>query len=105
MNTPRLHADLIKAWADGAQIQMFYHNKWNDVPNPIWDDKFPLRVKPLPVSSMAGDEAYGIYYKTVTGHEPPTYSTTIEVAKGMKAIADAAVARYVQEAASVVQPS
>lgn len=44
------HADLIKAWADGAQIQRFsmIYAKWQDAPDPNWDLDFQYRIKPQP---------------------------------------------------------
>jgi len=44
------HADLIHAWADGAQIQCKSHenDKWEDVRNPAWGECFLYRVKPEP---------------------------------------------------------
>jgi hypothetical protein len=41
------HAELIKAWADGAQIQhRWLHKEWEDVINPRWDRDFEYRIKP-----------------------------------------------------------
>lgn len=58
---PRMHADLIKAWADGAEIQIQVRTdddmgrEWIDVTGtPVWDNSFPLRIKPreFPKSSL-----------------------------------------------------
>lgn len=49
MRTPHKHADVIKAWADGAQIQFRseYSNGWEDcIHDPIWYDDTKYRVKP-----------------------------------------------------------
>ena len=45
---PHKHADLIHAWADGAQIQWKSHyGKWFDEANPHWGDKHTeYRIKP-----------------------------------------------------------
>ena len=41
------HAELIKAWADGAVIQQrWLHEEWKDVINPRWDRDFEYRIKP-----------------------------------------------------------
>lgn len=42
------HADLIKQWADGAQIQARFPNgEWQDFCYPIWDGKdIEYRIKP-----------------------------------------------------------
>lgn len=40
------HADLIKQWADGEQIQYFCNFKWQDIENPSWHSTTQYRVKP-----------------------------------------------------------
>ena len=42
------HAELIKAWADGAQIQVFYNDimTWGGVDNPDWHESLSYRIKP-----------------------------------------------------------
>jgi hypothetical protein len=45
------HADLIHAWADGAQIQYFYHGEWVDwesYTSPSWGKTIEYRIKPDP---------------------------------------------------------
>jgi len=51
MKTPHKHAELIKAWADGAQIQ--YKSQvgnfgWKDDPFPMFDINYEWRIKPEP---------------------------------------------------------
>ena len=42
---PHKHAELIKAWADGAEIQWNCQGTWcNDA--PIWDEDMEYRIKP-----------------------------------------------------------
>ena len=43
------HADLICAWANGAEIQLYHTDteKWVDAPTPLWFD-CEYRVKPEP---------------------------------------------------------
>lgn len=52
MKTPRKHAELIKAWADGAEIQVYdnHHEVWRNSPTPIWDSglKYRVFVEPKP---------------------------------------------------------
>lgn len=47
--TPHKHAEVIKAWADGATIQVFssdiLDNEWIDCPNPGWSFSCFYRVK------------------------------------------------------------
>jgi hypothetical protein len=47
MSTPHKHAELIKAWADGAEIQYKnYSDAWEDTPNPSWMVDVEYRIKP-----------------------------------------------------------
>ena len=45
------HAELIKAWADGAVIQQYkpHLDEWHDTsPYPVWDSRVVYRIKPEP---------------------------------------------------------
>jgi len=44
------HCELIHEWANGAQIQcrLSEKDKWEDVANPAWHERFLYRVKPDP---------------------------------------------------------
>ena len=48
MKTPHKHADVIKAWADGAEIQAKSDNVWLDCRNPEWWPNAEYRIKPEP---------------------------------------------------------
>lgn len=45
---PHKHAEIIKAWADGHEIQVKceFSNAWLDVPDPLWNDFREYRIKP-----------------------------------------------------------
>ena len=44
-----IHADLIHAWADGAQIEWKNRNgQWHDMGEPLWSEKHEYRIKPEP---------------------------------------------------------
>ena len=43
------HASLIKAWADGSQIQVKGCDGWEDTINPQWLPNHEYRVKPTAV--------------------------------------------------------
>ena len=49
MNKPHKHAELIKAWADGAEIEFFENvcHAWLDCTKnkPTWDDSTSYRIK------------------------------------------------------------
>ena len=43
------HADLIHAWADGAQIQYYGGTgNWENVDPPLWNGSGEYRIKPMP---------------------------------------------------------
>lgn len=48
MGTKHIHADVIKAWADGAEIEMFIASiqQWCQATTPMWDTTTRYRVKP-----------------------------------------------------------
>ncbi len=48
MKQPHKHAELIKAWADGAEIEMFDGASWLRRENPMWSEAIVYRIKPEP---------------------------------------------------------
>lgn len=40
------HAELIKAWADGADIEVRYTSGWEDANPPLWCNQYQYRIKP-----------------------------------------------------------
>lgn len=57
---PHVHAELIKAWADGAVIQFFcgVKKEWVDIiyPAPVWNTSSLYRIKP----EQTDLEKYGV---------------------------------------------
>ena len=59
------HSDVIKAWADGAQVEYLYTDtmKWHTTPNPQFSINVQYRVKPEPkpdvVRYVETDKYYG----------------------------------------------
>lgn len=45
MKTPHKHVELIKAWADGTEIETLDCGKWLSVPNPNWYADQEYRIK------------------------------------------------------------
>jgi hypothetical protein len=43
---PHKHAELIKAWADGAEIEIWSCNGWWLETEPTWNPKDKYRIKP-----------------------------------------------------------
>lgn len=48
MKKPHKHAEVIKAWADGAEIQMKDKEEWIDIQPFSWHPENQYRVKPEP---------------------------------------------------------
>ena len=51
---PHRHAELIKAWADGAQIEYLCGGQWYEVFTPSWEyDGYRVKPKPDEVRYMS----------------------------------------------------
>lgn len=50
MKTPHIHAEFIKAWADGAEIEVWHGvcKVWHLATNPSWSMYLTYRIKPEP---------------------------------------------------------
>ena len=65
MNKPHKHAELIKAWADGAEIEYLIRNtEWRTTTQPAWDQCTEYRIKKHTVKTV-GYRMY--YYKNPSG--------------------------------------
>ena len=64
MKTPHKHAELIKAWADGAEIEYLHSAKieWIATPAPEWLVNATYRIKPEPKPEVV---EYRMAYRTV----------------------------------------
>ena len=63
MKTPHKHAELIKAWADGAEIEVKDTGIWHTIKMPMWDgDNYRIKPEPKP-------DFYVTWF--VTGHHCP----------------------------------
>ena len=60
MNKPHKHAELIKAWADGAEIEYKSHvdGSWRNLTSGQWLDNYEYRLKPIPKPDKV---SYGVY--------------------------------------------
>lgn len=91
MNKPRRHADLIKAWADGAEIEyrdLSFSDHWFCINNPDWSDNREYRIKPekeYPKSSLTNGELHIIAFAAENS------------LASWRAIADEAVKCYIKE--------
>jgi hypothetical protein len=79
MNKPHVHAEVIKAWADGAVIEWRAHSshEWKDAPYPKWSNEVSYRIKPTPKPDIHtwgkltlgegydGSDVANLYYRKV----------------------------------------
>jgi len=68
MKTPHVHADIIKAWADGEQIEHFnqFTNQWGPIGSePCWFPSIQFRIKPEPKPDFV---YYGVFGNDDIGH-------------------------------------
>ena len=45
---PHIHAEVIKSWAMGEEVQTYDCGAWVNIANPAWSTKHQYRVKPKP---------------------------------------------------------
>lgn len=69
MNKPHKHAALIKAWADGAEIQVCKgiaeEPEWIDISTPNWHIDMKYRIKPVQTDL----EIYGVEVGDIWSNE------------------------------------
>ena len=78
MKTPHIHAAVIKAWADGATIQINAGCAgWIDIKNndPAWESHWEYRVKPEPKPDIRVI-GYITLYRDQSQHHP-TYKDSL----------------------------
>ena len=87
MKTKHVHAELIKAWADGAQIEHKGSEGWNAIRHPNWLKCEEYRVKPeleYPKSRLTDEELESAYDSC----------KTLNWIDALRCIADEAIKRY-----------
>lgn len=65
--TPHIHAEFIKAWADGEQVQFYSCDNWVNVDRPCWDKRTQYRIKPetvYPETTLAPEELFEFWTET-----------------------------------------
>ncbi len=81
MNKPHKHADLIKAWADGASVQLQGRDEaWNDDAMPQWHEQRAYRIKPA---------APREWWVVVKGYGQGVYSAPIPDSIHVREVTDA----------------
>ena len=68
---PHPHAEIIKAWADGAEIEVYdgLHDRWCDLTNscPAWTSQ-RYRIKPEPKPDF--QQTMDVYFNKMYKHFP-----------------------------------
>jgi hypothetical protein len=65
MKTPRKHAELIKAWADGSEIEVqLPSGAWCVCHDPYWGENSVYRIKPEPKPDVV---YYGVFDRSKSG--------------------------------------
>jgi hypothetical protein len=64
---PHIHAEIIKAWADGAEIEflLISTSEWTTTTNPSWSEDYKYRVKPdltYPETTLTGEVLHGKFH-------------------------------------------
>jgi hypothetical protein len=81
---PHKHAELIKAWADGATIEHSHKNweGWVTINHPTWDDEIEYRIKPEPKSDFVtyySIDTDGVWWRTYqTDNMKPNIAITFD---------------------------
>lgn len=80
--TKHVHADLIYAWADGAEIEILSTNRtnWIDTSTPMWCPQCTYRIKPKNRVryGMVTPHGTGIYLSNKTQHPADTIKVTFQ---------------------------
>lgn len=94
----RPHAELIRQWADGCEIQYRKDadSKWVDSPDPAWLADYEYRVKPAGPEYPTSKMDDGIFFAILSGKHP-----AMNITAGYRAIANAAL-RHAIDAGQVV---
>lgn len=77
MNKPHLHAEVIKAWADGNEIEFRQatHHIWETTKNPSWNVNTEYRVKPKPKPKPKTVVKYHGIMQGTDGYEHMNHNT------------------------------
>jgi len=88
MGTPHVHREIIKAWADGAEIQIKCNKEWINA-NPTWHPNEEYRIKPKIVKREGWVNIYRMHDGDRTECGCVVYKTKQEALScaGLRAIA------------------
>lgn len=104
--TPHVHAEVIKAWADGAEIECKQINddRWAAIIcTPNWHPNWEYRIKPAAPETRMTDQEL-IAARGMMRYEREAIEPNSEYAKRLRGIANAAIARALADG-DVVLPN
>ena len=81
MNRRHKHCELIKAWAEGSEIQAQANGQWIDERNPLWFEKMEYRIKPRTVKREGWVNLYKCYRRSLPLTGDQVHSTQKEAIK------------------------
>jgi hypothetical protein len=103
MNTPHKHAEVIKAWADGATVQVKSGiGHWVDLHQhnaPLWTSA-EYRVKPEVTTTLSLTALRTVYYMQSGLPDAGPSDPDSAFNRALKAIANAAINQYIKEQSS-----
>src|ERR1043165_5202824 len=80
MNKPHKHAAIIKAWADGAEIQFLStKGEWLNVDHPGWHPNFEYRVNPEPKPDVPKYTYIGVHTTLQNIWDTPGYGDNLKL--------------------------
>lgn len=101
MNKPHKHAELIKAWADGAEIEGRDQNspyradwQWEAFITPSWHDNWEYRIKPERVFPETSMDA-SCLCKAALPNIEPTVALLYKYEDMLRRVANAAIKQYI----------
>lgn len=100
---PHVHAEVIKAWAEGAVVEIFEDGAWRTTIDPNWWPEFLYRVRPEKVypATRMSDAELCLAVPTMRKNIPPPSACEQFILDGFRNLANAAL-RHAIDAGQVV---
>lgn len=81
--TKKKHSEIIKKWADGAEVQFYHDGKWSDILFPTFNDTVEYRIKPkiirIALHSNSDNQAIPVmWHESIEYNEIEKYESFIQ---------------------------
>ena len=83
MPTPHKHAEVIKAWADGQEIEYCQGGKWFESLVPTWREEREYRIKPEPAAPKWPQTTMPPEAMSALHYNDPTHTDLWKFANGV----------------------